>query len=128
MDALHGPGAHENITLKMESRVLSIRNRISEDVARSELEATERDARCALFYQYQQFKIAVREYQKIGERYENYEVMTVQEFQGIQNRYQGRMEENVRRVAQVIGTSSSSSSRRERERKKSSSKARWSRS
>ena len=30
--------------------------------------------------------------------------MTVQEFQGIQNRYQGRMEENERRVAQVIGS------------------------
>ena len=35
---------------------------ISEEMARSELQAIERDARYALIYQDQQFKIAVREY------------------------------------------------------------------
>ena len=37
---------------------------MSEDVARSELKAMERDARSVLFYQDQQFNIAVREYQR----------------------------------------------------------------
>ena len=49
-DALYGPGGYENITLRMESRELSMGNRISEDVARSELEAMERDARFSLFF------------------------------------------------------------------------------
>ena len=48
-DALSGSGGHENITFRMASQDSSIRNRISEDVARSELEAMERDARHALF-------------------------------------------------------------------------------
>ena len=42
-DALCGPGGYENIILRMESPELSIRNRISEELARSELEAMERD-------------------------------------------------------------------------------------
>ena len=63
----------------------------------------ERDARFALFYQDQQFKIAVREHQRqareavnqaLRESSDNYEVMMMQEFQGIQNRYEGRLEEN----------------------------------
>ena len=35
---------------------------------------------------------------------EHYELMMMQELQGLQNRYEGRMEENERRVAQVIGS------------------------
>ena len=85
-DALYGPGGYVNITLRMESQELSIRNRISEDMARSELEVMERDARCALFFQDQQFKIAVRQYQRqlrdavnqaVRESSENYEVMMI---------------------------------------------------
>ena len=81
----------------MDSRELSIRNRISEVVARSELDAMERDARCALFYPDQPFKIAVRDYkrqardavnQAVKDFSEYCEVMMVQEFQGIQNRYE----------------------------------------
>ena len=34
----------------------------------------------------------------------NFEVVVMQEFQSIQNRYEGRMEENERRVTQVIGS------------------------
>ena len=63
-DALYGPGECEHILLRVDSQELRIRNRISEDTARSELEAMERDGRYALFYQDQQFKIAVREYQR----------------------------------------------------------------
>ena len=43
-DALYGPGGYEkkkkHITLRMESQEFSTRSRTSEDVARSELEAT----------------------------------------------------------------------------------------
>ena len=35
---------------------------------------------------------------------ENYEAMMMQEFQGFQHRYEGRMEEHERTVAQVIGS------------------------
>ena len=111
--ALYGPGGYENITSGMDSQELSIRNSISADVARSELEAMERDARYALFYQDQQFKIAVWEYlrqardavsQAVKESSTNYEVVMMREFQGIQNRYEGRREENERRVAKVVGS------------------------
>ena len=95
----------------MVSQELNIRNRFPEDVACSDLEEMVRDDRYELLYQDQQFKIAVREYQRqerdafnqaVTESSENFEVMVMQEFQGIQNRYEGRMEENERRVAQVI--------------------------
>ena len=94
-------------------RISSITNKISEKMARSEFEAMERDARYALFYQDQQFKIAVRRFQRqardavnqaVRESSENYVVMMMQEFQGNQYRYEGRMEENERRVTQVIGS------------------------
>ena len=55
-DALYGPRGYENVTLRMESQALSTRNRISEDLARSELESVERDARCALLHEDQQFQ------------------------------------------------------------------------
>ena len=42
--------------------------------------------------------------QAVRESSENYEVVMMQEYQGIRNRYEGRMEENERRVAQVIGS------------------------
>ena len=93
----------------MESQELSIRNRISEDVARSELGGL---SFCVIL-QDQRFKIAVPEYQRqardaviqaVKESSENYEVMMMQEFQGIQHRYEGRMKENERRVAPVIGS------------------------
>ena len=48
--ALHGPGGFENIILITDSQKLSVRNRMSEDVARSELEAMERDARFVFFF------------------------------------------------------------------------------
>ena len=50
-DALCGSGGHDNIIFRMASQYLSIRNRISEDVARSELEAMERDDRYSFFFQ-----------------------------------------------------------------------------
>ena len=92
----------------MVSQELSIRNRNSEEMAGSEFGAMERHARCALFYPDQRFKVAVPEYQRqardavnqaVREAPEKYE-----EIQGIQTRYAGRMEENERRVAQVMGS------------------------
>ena len=62
--ALSGWGDYENILQNGISGFLRIRNRISEDVARSELEAMERDARYALFCQDQWFKIALWDYQR----------------------------------------------------------------
>ena len=65
----------------------------------------EKDARYALFQQHQKFQIAVREHQRqardavnqmVWESSENYRVLMMQEFQGVQNRYQRRMEENER--------------------------------
>ena len=68
-------------------------------MARSELEAMESYVRYALFYQDQHFKITVREYrrqardavsQALRESSEIYEIMMMQEFQGIQkNGYAG---------------------------------------
>ena len=100
----------KNLFLRMESQKVSIRNIIFEEKARSQLEA--------LFYQDQQFKIAVRGHQRqardavnqaVRESSEKYEVMMImmmmmmmQEFQGIQNRYEGRLGEHERRVAQVV--------------------------
>ena len=111
--AAYGPREYENIFLRIESQELSIRRIMSEEVARSELEQMERDARYALFGQHHELQIAVREYQRqaiqavsqaVHELSESYEAMMMQEFQGIQDRYEGRMEENERRVAQVIGS------------------------
>ena len=102
--AAYGPRGYENISLTMESQELSIRRIMSEEVAGSELEQMERD---------HEFQIAVREYQRraidafsqaVHQLSESYEAMMMQEFQGIQDRYEGRMEENERRVAQVIGS------------------------
>ena len=42
------------------SGLFSVRNIFSEELARSELEAMERDARFAVFYQDQQSKVAAR--------------------------------------------------------------------
>ena len=56
---LYRPGGYENVILRMESQELSTRKRMSEHVARSELEAMDRDARCALLNQNHQFQIAV---------------------------------------------------------------------
>ena len=62
-----------------------------EALARSELEAKERDARHELFYENHQLQIAVREYsrqardavsQVVQESSESYEVMMMQEIQG----------------------------------------------
>ena len=58
-DAPYGPGGFDNITLRMESQALSIRNKISEERARSEKEAMERDARHELLYQDHHFKVVV---------------------------------------------------------------------
>ena len=111
-DALYGPGRYENI-LRMESQELGISNRISEDVARSELETMERDARCALFCYDQKFKIAVWEHQRqareavsqaVQESFDSYDVVMMLDIQGTQNRYEGRQQENERRVAQLIGS------------------------
>ena len=79
----------------------------------AQLEAMERNARLAPFYQDQLFEIAVREHQRqareavdqaLSEPSEHYEVMMMQEIQGVQNRYEGRMEEHESRVAQMIGS------------------------
>ena len=64
-DALYGPGMYENITLRMECQELSVRNRIAEDLARSELDNMERDARFfRFFFHNKQLKVAVREYRR----------------------------------------------------------------
>ena len=111
--ALYGPGGSENIILRMESQELRIRNSISEETAHSEFKAMERNARYVLFYQDQQFKMQSHKHprqvrdtvnQAVRESSEKFEIMMLQEFQGCQNRYEGRMEENERRVAQVIGS------------------------
>ena len=79
----------KNIISRTESPDLSIRNRFSYDVARSELESMERDARYALFFLDQQIKIEVREYQRqardtvcqaVQESSESYEDMMMREF------------------------------------------------
>ena len=110
-DALYGAGRCENIILRIESQECSIRSRVSEEMARSEFGAMERDVRYALFYQDQQFKIAVGEYQRrerdavyqaVTESSEHYEIMMMQEFQGIQNRCGGRTEEVETRVKEAI--------------------------
>ena len=41
-DALHGPAGYENITVRMESQVLSIMKGISEETARCEFESMEK--------------------------------------------------------------------------------------
>ena len=77
---------------RMETQEFGIRNRISEKVARSDLGSMERDARFALFFeQDQQFTIAVHETgkgcrhnQAVSEPSENYKVVMMQKFQGIQ--------------------------------------------
>ena len=96
---------------------------IQKEVARSELEAIEGDAREALCYQDRQFRITVREYQRqsgnvvnqaVRESSENETVTMIQEFQGFQNRYAGRIEEHGRRVAQVIGSAARDAPRGQR--------------
>ena len=79
----------------------------------SELEAMERDARCALFFQNHQFQIAVPDYQRqardavskiVRASSESYEVVMLQENSRYpKNRNEERMEEHERRVAHVIG-------------------------
>ena len=95
----------------------------SEELARSELEALDQLARSALFLQNHQFQIAVREYQQqardadsqaVQESSESYKVVMMQEIQGIPNRYEGRMEEHERRVAQMIGSEAREASRGQR--------------
>ena len=63
-DALYGPGGYEHIILRMETQECSIRNIISEELARCEHEEMERDARFSVFHQDLHFKIAVREQQR----------------------------------------------------------------
>ena len=96
----------------MESQELSSRHGISLEMARSELEA---EGKCAPYESVdrnQQFQIPVREnpgqardavYQAVQEFSESYEVPMMQEIQSVQNRYEGRMEENSR-VAHMIGS------------------------
>ena len=60
-DALPGPGGNENIFL-MESQELTTKNKISGELARSDLDAMEKDARHAMFSHNHLFKIAVREF------------------------------------------------------------------
>ena len=43
-DALYGPGGYGNVISRIESHELSTRKRMFEELARIELEATERDA------------------------------------------------------------------------------------
>ena len=73
----------------------------------------EGDAGYAFFYQDQQFRIAAHEQQReardavnqaVAESSESLEVTMMQELQGVQNRYEGRLEENERSVAPVIGS------------------------
>ena len=58
-DALYARGGYEHIMLRMESHELSSRNRISEEMARTEFEVMEKDARYAFFFQNYKFQIAV---------------------------------------------------------------------
>ena len=80
----------------MESRELSNRNSISEELARCELEAMERDARPR---NQRQARDAVN--QAVQESSASYGVLMTQE---VQNRFAGRMDENERRVAQMVGS------------------------
>ena len=73
--------------------------RISEELTRSELESMERDDEFASFYPDQQFRIAVHEHQRQAR-----EASGCERIKNIQNRNDGRMEENERRVAQFIGS------------------------
>ena len=68
-------------------------------MARSELEIMERDARVALVYHDQKFKIGVWEHQRqareavsqaVQESFDSYDVVMMPDIQGIQNRYEGR--------------------------------------
>ena len=80
--ALCTSGGHDNFALRMESQGLSIRKN-AKAMARSELEATERDARCALFFQDQLFKIAVRGYQILARDAVNQAVTESAEIYGV---------------------------------------------
>ena len=95
----------------METQEFGIRNRISEKVARSDLGSMERDARFALFFQDQQFTIAVHEHhrqardavnQAVSEFSENYKVVMMQKISRYSASLEGRLEEHERRATQVI--------------------------
>ena len=87
-DALYG--GYENIVLRMESQELSIRNRIFEEMARSQLEAMERETHVDRYsFKISNSKIAVREYQRqardavnqaVRESSEKCEIVMMQEF------------------------------------------------
>ena len=97
----------------MESQELNIRIKISEYFSQSELDQWKealdlRDSIKISNSGSQSMNIKDRQEKPsshaVRESSENYEAMMMQEFQGIQNRYEGRLEENERRVAQVIGS------------------------
>ena len=105
--ALYGPAGHESIIWRMESQELSIRNGISEELARSEFPSYgKRRLLCVVLSRsavqsrspriQRQAGDAVN--QAVREASEKYE-----EIHGIQTRNEGRMEENERRVAQGMG-------------------------
>ena len=63
-DVVCGPGGYEHAMSRLEAQELSCSHRILEEVARNELEAMEREARHALFYQDHHFRFPVEEHQR----------------------------------------------------------------
>ena len=60
-EALLGPGGCDDVILRMEAQELRGWHRMSEEMARSELESMEREARRSLFYQAHQLRRQGRE-------------------------------------------------------------------
>ena len=61
VEALYRPGGYDDVLLRMEAQELRGWQRISEEIARSELESMEREARRSFFYQAHQLRRQGRE-------------------------------------------------------------------
>ena len=109
-EALYGSEECENLVFSIQTQELGVQKRISEETARNELKAMERDARYAISHQNLQSQLAVRECQRRArdavdqESSDNYESMVEQGVQMIQNQHERRLKENESKVAQVIGS------------------------
>ena len=90
-EAINGPGGYEHVLLRMEAQEIAERHKISEEMARAELESMQREARHAFFRQNHQFQEHQRHAREafcraVRESSENYEFMMVQELQSLQER------------------------------------------
>ena len=102
-----------NAICRTDAQKLCVKHGICEETARDKLESTEREARHALFYQDHQFRAAVEEHQRhardvlcraVNGSSKNYELMIVQERRSLQDRYEGQIEDNERRVQQLVAS------------------------